>query len=180
MIDRILRLRTFADQAIKIGIHAKKPVGALPIGHGRIRSVPILIIHGHDKESRLQLENFFYRKLPQVAPVLMILEAEAAATLPEKFEELASRVSGAVALLTPDDMATTLLTGTADTRARQNVVIEIGWVWGKFGRNRFLLLMKDTVEVPSDLSGVEIHRYKESPIEQSEAVRDFIERLELR
>jgi hypothetical protein len=177
MVDRILRLREFANQAIETGIHAQRPVGALPIGHGQVRSVPILIIHGHDTTARLALENFLFRKLPHVAPLSMILETDGAATLPEKFEELASRVSGAVALLTPDDMATTLRTGESGARSRQNVVIEIGWFWGRLGRNRCLLLMKGPVEMPSDLGGVEVHRFEESPLEQSEAVRAFVESI---
>lgn len=177
MIDRILRLRQFANEAIKRGIHAQQPVGALPIGHGLIRSVPILLIHGHDTLSRLELENFFFKKLPHVAPYSMILETNAAATLPEKFEELASRVNGAIAILSPDDIATTLRSGQSSARARQNVVIEVGWFWGRLGRDRCLLLMKDVVEIPSDLSGVEIHKFKESPVEQSEAIRGFIETL---
>lgn len=177
MIDRILRLRQFADEAIKTGIHAQQPVGALPIGHGLIRSVPILLIHGHDTLSRLDLENFFFRKLPHVAPMSMILETNAAATLPEKFEELASQVNGAIAILSPDDIATTLRSGESAARARQNVVIEVGWFWGRLGRNRCLLLMKDMVEIPSDLNGVEIHKFRESPVEQSEAIRGFVDTL---
>lgn len=175
MIDRILRIREFAAIAMQTGIHGQKPIGALPLGHGRVRSLPILIIHGHDSASRLELENFLFRKFPHVAPVSMILETAGAAALPEKFEELAARVSGAVALLTPDDIVTTIRTGDSAARARQNVVIEIGWFWGRLGRDRCLLLMRDAVEIPSDLSGVEVHKYKESPIERSEAVRDFID-----
>lgn len=177
MIDRILRMREFAEFAAQTGIHGQKPVGALPLGHGQIRSLPILIIHGHDTASRLELENFLFRKFPQVAPLSMIFETAGAATLPEKFEELAAKVSGAVALLTPDDIATTIRTGDSVARARQNVVVEIGWIWGHLGRDRVLLLMREAVEIPSDLSGVEVHKYKDSPTEQSEAVRDFIDAI---
>ena len=180
MVDRILRLREFAAVATQTGIHGKKPVGALPLGHCRVRSLPILIIHGHDFASRLELENFLFKKFPQVAPVSMIVETAGAAALPEKFEELAARVSGAVALLTPDDIATTIRTGDSAARARQNVVIEIGWFWGRLGRNRCLLLMRDVVELPSDLSCVEVHKYKESPIERSEALRDFVESISVK
>ena len=177
MIDRILRMREFAAIAAQTGIHGQKPIGALPLGHGQVRSLPILIIHGHDTASRLELENFLFRKFPQVAPVSMIFETAGAAALPEKFEELAARVSGAVALLTPDDIGTTIRTGDSAARARQNVVVEIGWFWGRLGRDRCLLLMRDAVEIPSDLNGVEVHKYKESPTERSEAVRDFIDAL---
>ena len=179
MVDRILALRKFAVWALEHGIHAKQPIGALPLAHGRIRSLPLLIIHGHDTASRLELENFLLRKLPHVAPVTMILEAHGASTIAEKFDELAARVSGAVALLTPDDVAVTLKSGDSQPRARQNVVIEIGWVWGRFGRDRCLLLMKDSIEIPSDLQGVEVFRYRESPVELSETVRDFVRHLEV-
>jgi len=180
MIDRILRLREFAHVAMQTGIHGKKPLGALPLGHGRVRSLPILIIHGHDSASRLELENFLFRKFPQVAPLSMIVETAGASALPEKFEELAARVSGAVALLTPDDMATTIRTGSSSARARQNVIVEIGWFWGRLGRDRCLLLMRDAVEIPSDLAGVEVHKYSDSPVERSETLRDFIEALSIR
>jgi len=45
--------------------------------------------------------------------------------LPEKFEGIAGQVRGAIALLTPDDEAKTVRTGDANSRARQNVVMEI-------------------------------------------------------
>jgi len=178
MVDRIIRLRAFALAAIHNGIQAKQPVGALPLGHGPIRSLPVMIVHGHDAKSRLELENFLFKTFPNVAPIAMLLETAAAATMPEKFEEIASRVRGAVALLTPDDVIGTTRDGGVSFRARQNVVIEIGWYWGRLGRNKCLLLMKDTVDIPSDLSGVEVHRYRESPIECSEALRDFVAALE--
>lgn len=110
----------------------------------------------------------------------MILETDAAATLPEKFEGVASRVHGAIALLSPDDIARTLRSGESAARARQNVVIEVGWFWGRLGRDRCLLLMKDVVEIPSDLNGVEIHKFRESPVEQSEAIRSFVDTLSIR
>jgi len=115
-----------------------------------------------------------------VAPLSMIVETAGASALPEKFEELAARVSGAVALLTPDDMATTIRTGSSSARARQNVIVEIGWFWGRLGRDRCLLLMRDAVEIPSDLAGVEVHKYSDSPVERSETLRDFIEALSIR
>lgn len=177
MIDRILRLRDFASFAVKKGINAQHPIGALPLGHNPIRSLPILIIHGHDSLARLELENFFLKRFPYVVPVSMILETVGANTLPEKFEKLASGVQGAVALLTPDDLATTIRTGEVTHRARQNVMIEIGWLWGRLGRNHCLLLMRDLVEIPSDLSGIDVHSYKQSPSERFEAVRDFIEKI---
>jgi hypothetical protein len=41
------------------------------------------------------------------------------------------------------------------------------------------LLTRGDLEMPSDLSGVEIHRFEVSPIECAEVVRDFITNIEM-
>ena len=180
MIDRLILLREFAYSATQSHIQASAPaaIGALPILHRSIRAVPLMIVHGHDTASRMQLENFLLKKFPHVTPVTMIDKADAARTLPEKFESMAGGVRGALAILTPDDLAVTLRTGAESPRSRQNVIVEVGWFWGKFGRGKCLLLVQGDVEIPSDLSGVEVHRFKSSPTECSEVLRDFIAELE--
>src|SRR5262249_39349602 len=109
---------------------------------------------------------------------LMVAETEGAASIPEKLERVAGRARGAIALLTPDDFAVSVATGQASARTRQNVTLEIGWFWARLGRSRCLLLKRGDLEVPSDLSGADIHAFRESPNECSEVVRDFMERLE--
>ena len=39
-------------------------------------------------------------------------------------------------------------------RARQNVVFEHGYLISKLGRNNVCALVKDSVEVPNDISGI--------------------------
>jgi predicted nucleotide-binding protein len=39
-------------------------------------------------------------------------------------------------------------------RARQNVILELGFFVGALGRQRVVLLYEDGVELPSDISGV--------------------------
>jgi predicted nucleotide-binding protein len=43
---------------------------------------------------------------------------------------------------------------TQVSRARQNVIFELGYFAGKLGRGRACLLRKGDVEIPSDLYGV--------------------------
>lgn len=98
------------------------------------------------------------------------------ATLPEKFEAVGRDVDAAIALATADDVG-----GVASNspqhlgaRARQNVWIEVGYIWGKLGRSRVVLLKHPKVEIPSDLQGVEYFTYDHSPREQTEKLRKFI------
>ena len=57
-------------------------------------------------------------------------------------------------------------------------MLEIGYFWARLGRGRCLLLSNGTIEIPSDLSGVDCLRYTRSPREQFESVREFIAKLE--
>lgn len=75
-------------------------------------------------------------------------------TVVEKLE-LHSDVTFAVILLTPDDMAyNTNAPENICPRARQNVVLELGYFLGKLGRSRVCALHKGGVEIPSDIQGV--------------------------
>jgi predicted nucleotide-binding protein len=103
-------------------------------------------------------------------------EFTAGKTLPEKFEELASRVDKAIAVATPDDLGE--LVGCDQSkfwlRARQNVWLEVGWFWGRLGRNNLMVLSHDGIEFPSDLTGIEFYTYRQNPTEQSEKIRSFL------
>lgn len=183
MVDRIIRLREFAAEAAQRRIASNAPLelGALPLQHRQIRTLPLIILHGHDLTARLEMVNFLQSKLPHVKPVLMIEGTDGAASLPEKFERLACNARGAVALLTPDDLALARnAPQSAAARARQNVILEIGWAWARLGRHRLLLLVRGPIEVPSDLSGVDLHRFSSSPLECAEVVRDFVASLDVR
>jgi Zn-dependent protease with chaperone function len=181
MVDRLILMREFAFAATRNRIQSNAPLalGALPIAHRPIRAIPLMIVHGHDAAARLELENFLLKHFPHVQPIAMIDKSDSAFTLPEKFERMASAARGALAILTPDDLAVTLKTNTESVRARQNVIFEVGWFSAKFGRGKCLLLVRGDVEIPSDLSGVETHRFVSSLMEQSESVREFIAAFEL-
>ena len=104
-------------------------------------------------------------------PLIMNLTGSGAVTVPHVFEELASKVSAAIVIVTADDIggyakddennvvpATNL---KLQIRARENVWVEVGWFWGRLGREKIFLWIKDTdkdkkVKIPSDLQGVAI------------------------
>jgi predicted nucleotide-binding protein len=79
-------------------------------------------------------------------------------TLIEKLEQH-SDVRVAIVLLTPDDFgATAVHSHLARPRARQNVILELGFFLGVLGRRRVVVLYTDGVELPSDYAGVEYIR----------------------
>ena len=58
-------------------------------------------------------------------------------------------------MLTPDDVGClNVQNPELKPRARQNVILELGYFLGKLGRTRIAALLKDDVEKPSDYDGV--------------------------
>ena len=110
-------------------------------------------MHGHDEGALHEVARFL-EKIDQDVVVLRE-QANQGRTIVEKFEDLGD-VAFAVVLLTPDDRG-----GPADGpldeqefRARQNVIMELGYFLGRLGRQRVCALFREGVEIPSDYSGV--------------------------
>lgn len=110
----------------------------------------IFVVHGHDEGAREATARFL-EKLGFEAVVLHE-QANRGKTIVEKIEANAD-VGFAVILLTPDDEG--CAKGQAlEPRARQNVLIELGYFMGSLGRDRLCILKKGAVEIPSDFAGV--------------------------
>jgi predicted nucleotide-binding protein len=140
---------------------------------GANRPSRILLIHGHAKDMTELRKWLKHQKLAD--PVVMAQKFTAGQTLPEKFERLASAADAAIALATPDDLASTASQRDMKRlRARQNVWVEVGWFWGRLGRNRVILLVRGEVEIPSDLDGIEYRGYKRSALEAKTQIRRFL------
>jgi predicted nucleotide-binding protein len=108
------------------------------------------IVHGHDEGSREAVARFL-EKL-DIKPIILHERPNKGRTLIEKFEEHGD-VGFAVVLLTPDDLG-----GVSPTdlkpRARQNVILELGYFIGALSRSRVCALKKGDIEQPSDIVGV--------------------------
>jgi hypothetical protein len=114
------------------------------------RSRKVFVVHGHDEASREKIARFLQRM--DFEPIILHEQASRGRTVIEKVEAHAD-VGFAVVLLTPDDEGCEK-GGTARPRARQNVVLELGYFLGKLGRDRVCALQRGEVEIPSDFSGV--------------------------
>jgi predicted nucleotide-binding protein len=73
-------------------------------------------------------------------------------TLIEKFEKSADDCFDAFALVTPDDFINK--EGESYSQARPNVLFELGWFYGHFGRDRVCILKRAKTAIPSDLGGI--------------------------
>jgi CheY-like chemotaxis protein len=116
-----------------------------------------LIVHGHDNETKLAVKNYLQNRLQLPEPIILHEQPNLGRTLIEKFEDYSAEADLAFVLLTPDDRLATSKTKEDDRRrARQNVILELGFFLGMLGRSsgRVFLLYKGSLELPSDLSGV--------------------------
>jgi len=112
----------------------------------------IFVVHGHDAESKEQVARFLEKI--GLEPVVLHEQPNCGRTIIEKFEVYAD-VSFAVILLTPDDVgAQASMANATKPRARQNVILELGYFMGKLTRQRVCALYKPGVEIPSDYQGV--------------------------
>ncbi len=120
-----------------------------PAGSGSGREV--FVVHGHDHATKDKVARYL-EKL-KLKPIILHEQPNAGKTLIEKFEHHAE-VGFAVVLLTPDDEASPVGQSSKTTRARQNVILELGYFLGKLGRHRVCALHTQGVELPSDINGV--------------------------
>jgi predicted nucleotide-binding protein len=138
----------------------------------------LLLIHGRSADW-LDLKDWLREEAGLSEVTVMGQVFGSGESLPEKFERLASEVDGAIAVATPDDIGG--LAGPLQDkspRTRQNVWLEVGWFWGRLGRGRFMVLSSGSVEIPSDLHGLELYPYVSRPREQADRLRAFIKRLD--
>jgi predicted nucleotide-binding protein len=118
-----------------------------PLGTG------IFIVHGHDELARESVARFVERL--GLEAIILQDQPHIGRTIIEKFEEESVKVGFALVLMTPDDVGSSQTKpDEMRSRARQNVIFELGYFAARLGRRRVCLLYKGNVEIPSDLYGV--------------------------
>lgn len=119
------------------------------------RSNKIFIVHGHNEEMKQTTARFL--ESFGLHPVILHDEPNQGRTIIEKFSDY-SDVRYAVILLSADDLAYTKndKPENAKHRARQNVILELGYFLGRLGRDKVAAIYEKAqeIEIPSDFSGV--------------------------
>ncbi len=114
------------------------------------------IVHGHDETALLELKNYIQNTLKWQEPIVLREQPSGGKTIIEKFENYASRADYVFVLMTPDDLVKDKEYTKDKRRSRQNVVFELGFFYGQFGRRsgRTIVLYKGSLELPSDIQGI--------------------------
>ncbi len=134
----------------------------------------VFVVHGHDEAMKQSVARVL-EKLG-LKPIILHDQPNKGRTIIEKFTNY-SDVSFAVILLSPDDLAFTgtMAPSSAKPRARQNVILELGFFLGRLGRDRvFPLYCGDrNFEIPSDYSGVIYTPFDEAGSWRVELLREL-------
>lgn len=132
----------------------------------------IFVVYGRDEVAKDKLELMLWRW--DLKPLLLDQLPSGGDTIIEKLEEHTAKSGYAIVLATPDDEGH--LRGKSDKksfRARQNVVLELGMVLAKLGRERVAILVQEPpkMEPPSDISGLVYIPFKDDVAEAESNLR---------
>lgn len=115
----------------------------------------VFIVHGRDEEMKAVVARFVEKC--GLDPVILHEQPDKGRTIIEKFEH-ASEVALAIVLLSPDDVGGLKADAgegpALQDRARQNVIMELGFFLGALGRSKVIALKRGELELPSDYAGV--------------------------
>lgn len=147
---KLLNLESLLEQleviplAANVSSSASRP--STPVSTNRV-----FVVHGHDKGIREMVVRFLERLA--LSPIVLHEQPSGGKTVIEKLEQH-SDVAFAVVLLTPDDQGCSQGEADLQQRARQNVILELGFFIGRLGRERVCALHKGKLELPTDILGV--------------------------
>jgi predicted nucleotide-binding protein len=141
-IDGIIELLN-TEHEVKSGLD-KKP---------SLRDDTVFLVHGHNEGVKDSVARYLERLKLKV--IILHEQPNEGRTIIEKFVDF-SDVGFAIILLTGDDRGSKLDLPYDKQlpRARQNVILELGYFLGKLGRRRVCALYQPGVEIPSDYQGV--------------------------
>lgn len=144
-------------------VHATAPQPA-PAVHKNV-----FIVHGHDRSTLLELQNFLYRN--GYNPIVLGEQTDGGDTIIEKLERMFERndIAAAIVIATPDDIyehPKPNMQYTQVARCRPNVELELGFVIAHLTRRKLVYLRKSVLEnvefiLPSDVSGVVYQQFSQ-------------------
>lgn len=108
----------------------------------------IFISHGHADLLKYQLKDFICGILGKTV-VILSEQPKKGMTVVELLETTSEKCNKAIVILTKDDEM-----ADGRMRARQNVIHEIGFFQGRYGRKNVIMLLEEGVELFTNISGI--------------------------
>jgi predicted nucleotide-binding protein len=165
----LLRLESIRERTEMLDEPSLSPSAIAPpypasVPHAKPKSNNVFVVHSHDAEMERAVGNALLRL--GLDPIVLHEKPNKGATIIEKFEANADMAEFAVILMSPDDIGRSSKSENAELRhrARQNVILEMGYFIGALKRKNVMVLLrgKDVVETPSDILGVAYEPFNES------------------
>lgn len=149
--ERSVALLQDAQRALREDLEDARHAAPQPVVPAVPLSRRVFVVHGHDEGARETVARF----LDKIGfePVILHEQANRGGTVIEKIEAN-SDVGFAVVLLTPDDVGRSVKEEELKPRARQNVLLELGYFMGHLGREKVCALKRGDLDIPSDFTGV--------------------------
>jgi predicted nucleotide-binding protein len=149
--DRVRRLKSVLEQ-LELYLEVGR-VDDRNVSRPHIDAQTVFIVHGQNNEVKASVSEFV-RELTGQKPTILHEQPNGGLTIIEKFERYAASAGFAIVLLTADDLGGTRGSSDQSKRARQNVILELGFFIAAIGRQRVAALHEAEVEIPSDIAGL--------------------------
>ena len=120
-----------------------------------IQNRKVFVVYGHDNNARTQLEAMLRRW--DLEPLILDQLISSGQTIIEKLEEYTQQANFGIVLATPDDIGYPKNDESKKKyRVRQNVVLELGMLLSRIGREKVAILLSqaEDMEKPSDIDGL--------------------------
>lgn len=120
-----------------------------------IQNRKVFVVYGHDTNARTQLEAMLRRW--DLEPLILDQLISSGQTVIEKLEEYTQQANFGIVLATPDDIGYPKDDESKKQfRVRQNVVLELGMLLSRIGREKVAILLSQAehMEKPSDIAGL--------------------------
>lgn len=111
----------------------------------------VFIVHGHNTGILLELKEILKTNY-KLDPIILNDESDEGNTVIEKFEKYGRYSSFAFVIVTPDDWVENKK--KKYFQSRPNVLFELGWFCGRYGRDKVRILRQKDTPLPSDLNGI--------------------------
>jgi predicted nucleotide-binding protein len=146
LINLMNKIADTHEKKVERLIESRKHISYLPAINNKI-----FLIHGHGMTYVREFKDLMKSRLG-IEPIILFEQPDNGKTIIEKIETHGKDCAFAFSIFTPDDWVEN--NGKKYFQARPNVIYELGWFSGRYGRDKVRIIKQKGTDIPSDLSGL--------------------------